>query len=356
MGLEASDEFSARPRSGLAVRHGVVAALSLHSQANQALPNQAYQASRVAVLLPCRNEGSTIANVVADFKKALPHASVYVYDNASTDQTAMLAQRAGATVGHVSSRGKGNVMRRMFANIDADVYVMADGDGTYDASIAPALVTMLLAHNYDMVVGRRVADERLGPVYRHGHRLGNRLFTTTVRWAFGNSPQDVLSGYRVFSRRYVRSFPAMSRGFEIEAELTVHALELGAPFGELPTPYRARPAASVSKLRTVPDGLRILGNVLILCKEYRPVRFFGAIMGVLAVVAALAAFVLPWRAVGDPATGHAVVVACLALIGVFSVTGLILDSLSRTRREMKRVLYLAAADRFPVSGSAPTSS
>jgi hypothetical protein len=303
---------------------------------------------RVAILLPCRNEESTIAEVVADFHRALPQAAIFVYDNASTDRTAAVARAAGATVAHVSRPGKGNVLRQMFADVDADVYLIADGDATYDAATAPALVATLREHRFDMVVGRRV-DAESSAAYRRGHRLGNQLLTTAVRWIFGQGPVDMLSGYRAVSRRYVRSFPATSRGFEIETEMTVHALDLGVPFAELPTPYRARPPASTSKLRTVPDGLRILCCILLLCKEYRPARFFGSLIAVVTLFAAASAALRPWDAAGMLGTGRQVVLTCAVLVFGLVNVGLILDSVSRHQREMKRVLYLAAADRSPVS-------
>jgi hypothetical protein len=301
---------------------------------------------QVAVLLPCRNEESTIAEVVTDFRRALPDATVYVYDNASTDRTAARARRAGAVVAHVPRPGKGNVLRQMFADIDADIYVMADGDGTYDAAAAPALVAALQERNLDMVVGRRVdGTEEAGATYRYGHRFGNQLFTSAVRWIFGRGPEDMLSGYRAFSRRYVRSFPAVSRGFEIETEMTVHALDLCVPFGEVPTTYRARPPDSASKLRTVPDGLRILACILLLCKEYRPARFFGALLAAVVAGAAAAVVLRPWDTAGTVGTGQQVVTVCAVLGFALLNVGLVLDSVSRNQRAMKRVLYLAAADR-----------
>ena len=300
---------------------------------------------RVAVLLPCRNEETTIATVVADFRRALPEATVYVYDNASTDRTAAQARRAGAVVAHVPRPGKGNVLRQMFADIDADIYLLADGDGTYDAAAAPKLVAELRDGNLDMVVGRRVDGADVGETYRYGHRLGNQVFTAAVQWLFGRGPEDMLSGYRALSRRYVRSFPASSRGFEIETEMTVHALDLCVPFGEVPTTYRARPPHSASKLRTVPDGLRILACILVLCKEYRPARFFSSLLAILAVCAGAAAALRPWDAAGAIGTGKQIVIACAVLGFGLLNAGLVLDSVSRNQRAMKRVLYLAVADR-----------
>jgi hypothetical protein len=300
---------------------------------------------RVAVLLPCRDEEATIATVVADFRSALPEATVYVYDNASTDRTAALARQAGAVVTHVPRPGKGNVLRQMFADVDADVYLLADGDGTYDAAAAPALVAALRERNLDMVVGRRVDGAEAGETYRYGHRFGNHVFTSAVRWIFGRGPEDMLSGYRALSRRYVRSFPVTSRGFEIETEMTVHALDLCVPFGEVPTTYRARPPHSASKLRTIPDGLRILACILLLCKEYRPARFFSSMFAALVVCAGTASLLRPWDAAGAVGTGKQIAITCAVLgFGVLNA-GLVLDSVSRNQRAVKRVLYLAAGDR-----------
>jgi hypothetical protein len=300
---------------------------------------------RVAVLLPCRNEETTIADVVADFRRALPEATVYVYDNASTDRTDAQARRAGAVVAHVPRPGKGNVLRQMFADVDADIYLLADGDGTYDAAAAPALVATLWERNLDMVVGRRVDTAEVGETYRLGHRFGNHVFTSAVRWIFGTGPEDMLSGYRALSRRYVRSFPAASRGFEIETEMTVHALDLCVPYREVPTTYRARPPHSASKLRTVPDGLRILACILLLCKEYRPARFFGSMLAALVVIAGAASALRPWDAAGAIGTGRQIVIICAVLGFGLLNAGLVLDSVSRNQRAVKRVLYLAATDR-----------
>jgi glycosyltransferase involved in cell wall biosynthesis len=295
----------------------------------------------VAVLLPCRNEQVTIGKVVSDFKRALPDATVYVYDNASSDLTADEATRAGAVVRRAPAAGKGNVLRRMFAEIDADVYVLADGDDTYDASVAPELIRRLRDDHLDMLIGLRVESEEARNAYRAGHRLGNRLLSGTVSRLFGHGSRDMLSGYRVLSRRYVKSFPAFSRGFETETEMTVHALDLSLPFDEVPTEYRDRPEESVSKLRTIPDGLRILKFILVLCKDYRPLRFFGS----LAAVATLAALISGTAAHGlhawTPAAFGAGGFAAIAVLS--TLAGVILDSLGRSRREMKRVLYLTVA-------------
>ncbi|HZD64832.1 MAG TPA: glycosyltransferase [Acidimicrobiales bacterium] len=310
---------------------------------------------RLAVLLPCHNEAMTITDVVGEFRSALPHAEIYVYDNGSTDGTALLAAHAGAIVRSERRRGKGNVLRKMFADIEADVYVMADGDGTYDASAAPAMIADLWENHLDMVIGRRV-EVPTGGAYRRGHRLGNQLLTRTVQRLFGDGPCDMLSGYRVLSRRYVKSFPAEATGFEAETEMTVHALDLRLSYDEVPTVYAERPAGSASKLRTLPDGLRILGFIVLLLKEYRPVRFFGVIAAVTGLLAALfktgvigsLTGVLSAQmsaALGDLFFG-------LALASVFAAVAL--DSLSRARREAKRMAYLHlgadALEREPASG------
>jgi len=293
----------------------------------------------VAVLIPCHNEAVTIESVVRGFRRALPSAVVYVYDNASTDDTAEIAAAAGAIVRRAPKLGKGNVLRRMFSEIEAEVYVLADGDGTYDASAAPRLIERLRARHLEMVVGRRVVIDTAGVAYRRGHQLGNRMLTWTVSWLFGEGFEDMLSGYRVFSRRYVKSYPATSRGFEAETEMTIHALDLRLPFEEIPVDYCERPEGSTSKLRTLPDGLRIIRFIMLLCKEYRPLRFFGALAGV-CLLGALAAGpgrnLLPaWAA--KPGLG----IALICMAAMFLVSGVVVDSVSRSRREMKRILFLA---------------
>jgi glycosyltransferase involved in cell wall biosynthesis len=292
----------------------------------------------VAVLLPCRNEETSIGTVVRDFRKALPGATVYVYDNASSDRTADVARTAGAVVRYAPEPGKGNVLRRMFAEVDATAYVLADGDDTYDATAAPILVRRLLDEELDMVVGTRVEAERAAEAYRPGHRLGNRLLTRSVHVLFGNGSQDMLSGYRVFSRRYVKSFPATSRGFETETEMTVHALELSLPFAEVPTEYKDRPAGSTSKLRTIPDGFRILKFILMLCKDYKPLRFFGT-LALLSGLLGVASGLLPGASVH--AWSYPAEIGLAGLMFLFLLAGIILDSLGRSSREMKRMLYLA---------------
>ena len=227
---------------------------------------------KVAVLIPCYNEQASISSVVRDFRSALPDSTIYVYDNNSDDDTVGVASAAGAVVRSESLQGKGNVVPRMFADIDADIYVMVDGDDTYDASSAPMLINELIENFLDMVNGRRVSTDQ--SAYRRGHRLGNKVLTSLVAYTFGERIQDMLSGYRVFWKRFVKSFPALTRGFKIETELTVHALELRMPVAELDTPYGARPEGSVSKLSTYKDGLHILKAIVALIKEERPLQFF----------------------------------------------------------------------------------
>ena len=242
----------------------------------------ATQALRVAVLVPCFNEEAAIATVVGDFRKALPAAEIFVYDNNSRDRTVEVARAAGAEVRSERRQGKGHVVRRMFADIEADIYVLVDGDATYDAPSAPRMIDALVNDHLDMVVGVRV--DQSTAAYRRGHRTGNRMLTGFLATVFGEAFRDILSGYRVFSRRFVKSFPVLSDGFEIETELSVHALELALPVGEIETPYYARPAGSVSKLNTWRDGFRILGTILKLYRSEKPLRFFTAIGGLPALV------------------------------------------------------------------------
>lgn len=309
--------------------------------------------ARISVLLPCRNEATTIGDVVRSFHAALPTADVYVYDNASTDATADLAREAGAIVRHAPVPGKGNVVRRMFAEIDADVYVLADGDDTYDVGAAPLLIRELRTQCLDMVVGRRVEPPGAAHSYPPGHRLGNQLLTGIVRRLFGSTCEDMLSGYRVFSRRYVKSFPAFSGGFETETEMTVHALDLAMPIAEVATEYRQRPEESTSKLRTIPDGIRISRFILRLFKEYEPLRFFGvltAICGLLAAGLAIGGSHL----LSERLTGQLAIASC-GLGIVVATAGVILDTVSRSRREMKRIMYLAQP-YGPQAACPPTGS
>lgn len=298
----------------------------------------------VAVLVPCHNEAAAIRRVVQDFRSCLPAASIYVYDNGSTDETARLAAEAGAAVHAEPLLGKGNVVRRMFADVEADIYVMVDGDGTYDARCAPELVEHLVANGLDMVNCARVPAD--GSAYRAGHQWGNRLLTGLVSRVFGKRLSDVLSGYRVMSRRFVKSFPALSSGFEIETELTIHALELRVPIGELTAPYVGRPRGSASKLHTFRDGLRILGVILHLIKEERPLQFFSAIFGALAAMSVGLGIPVVARFVQTGLVDRlptAVLATGLMILAFLSFAcGLILDTVTRGRRELKRLLYLAA--------------
>lgn len=304
---------------------------------------------RVAVLLPCRNEAPTIRIVVEAFRTALPAAEIYVYDNASTDETSATAAQAGAIVRHEPVPGKGHVVHRMFADIDADVYVMADGDGTYEAASAHEMIELLVRQRLDMVVGkRRAADDA---AYRPGHATGNRVLTWFVARLFGDRFSDIFSGYRVFSRRFVKSFPALARGFEVEAELTVHALELGLPVTEISTAYRGRPLGSESKLSTWADGLRICLAIFVLYKDVQPFRFFGAISALLTALALILAeplFVTYVQTGLVPRFPTAILATGIMILACLSFTcGLILDSVARGRREMKRLSYLAIPPQNP---------
>ena len=298
---------------------------------------------RVAVLIPCRNEAVAVAAVVGDFRAALPEATIYVYDNGSTDETASIARAAGAVVRTEDVPGKGNVVRRMFADIEADAYLLVDGDDTYDAGAARPLIARLFAGPYDMITGNRASDSEAA--YRPGHRFGNRLLTGIASHIIGQTVTDMLSGYRAFSRRFVKSFPALSQGFEIETELTIHALQLRMPVAEVATAYKERPTGSESKLNTIGDGMRILRMIVLLFKELRPLAFFGIGFIVLAVVSLAMAWpifteflvtgLVPRLPTAVAATG-AMVLAFLSL-----TCGLILDSVARGREEIKRMAYLA---------------
>jgi len=298
---------------------------------------------RIAVLVPCYNEEKAIGLVVAAFRKALPEATVYVYDNNSRDQTSAVAAAAGAVVGQELLQGKGNVVRRMFADVEADIYVLVDGDDTYHAPSAPAMVRRLVAEQLDMVVGcRKTAEEG---AYRPGHRFGNAMLTGVVAMLFGNRFTDILSGYRVFSRRYVKSFPALAPGFEIEPELTVHALQLRMPIAEIVTPYGERPPGSISKLNTYRDGIRILIAIVKLFARERPFIFFGSLFVILALIAIVLAYpvMVTFLETGlVPRLPTAVLSTGLMLLACLSLaTGLILDTVTVGRREMKRLAYLA---------------
>jgi glycosyltransferase involved in cell wall biosynthesis len=298
---------------------------------------------RIAVLIPCYNEAIAVPGVIAGFRAALPDAAIHVYDNNSTDNTADIARAAGARIGREMRQGKGHVVRRMFADIDADIFVLVDGDGTYDAASAPALVAKLCTESLDMVTATRV--EQAQAAYRRGHRFGNAVLTGLVSLLFSSKLGDMLSGYRVFSRRFVKSFPALAGGFETETELTVHALQLGMPTGEAACPYRERQAGSTSKLHSFRDGARILRLIIMLVKDERPIPFFaaaGVAMFALGLVIGIPV-VLEFLRIGlVPRLPTAIVSACLVMLSFLSAAcGLILDSVARGRREMKRLLYLA---------------
>ena len=303
--------------------------------------------NKIAVLLPCYNEGLSIRKVVEDFRATLPSATIYVYDNRSSDNTADEARAAGAVVRKEQWPGKGNVVRRMFSDIDADIYLMADGDGTYDCSMAPQMIQRLIDEHLDMVVGtRRDVYEN---AHRMGHGFGNRLFNGLYCSLFGPLFNDIFSGYRVFSRRFVKSFPAVSSGFEIETEMSVHASQLRMPIAEIPTQYGARQEGTESKLRTVRDGLRILFTFLILFKEIRPARFFGVLAIALILVAVLLAVPLLFTYLQTglvPRFPTAILATGLVLLGgIFMVSGLILDSVARGRLEQKRMWYVSNLTR-----------
>jgi len=295
------------------------------------------------VLLPCYNEEAAIAATVAGFRKALPQATIYVYDNNSRDRTREVAARAGAVVRSERQQGKGHVVRRMFADVDADVYVMADGDLTYDPKAAPVMVDLLLAEQLDMVVGTRRHEEK--DAYRRGHAAGNRAFTGLLAGLFGRSFSDIFSGYRVFSRRFVKSFPVLSSGFEIETEISVHALELRMPVGEVETAYAARPEGSQSKLSTYGDGWRILKTIVTLYRIERPVLFYGSIGALLVALAIVLAIplVVTYLATGlVPRVPTAILVTGMIIVAVLCVfSGLILDTVTRGRREVRRLAYLS---------------
>jgi glycosyltransferase involved in cell wall biosynthesis len=298
---------------------------------------------RVAVLIPCYNEAVTIGKVVADFRAALPDAAIYVFDNNSHDGTIEAAHRAGALVRHEMLQGKGHVVRRMFADIDADAYVLVDGDDTYEAAAAPAMLQLLVDEQLDMVTGSRAVEEQAA--FRPGHRFGNQILTGIVRLLFGNRTSDMLSGYRVFSCRFVKSFPALVGGFETETEFTVHALALQMPVGEVKTAYRGRPMGSKSKLSTWSDGVRILRTILLLVKEERPFLLFstiGAILMLAGLVLGLPVVVEFWSTGLVPRLPTAVLASGLEMLAFLSFTsGVILDSVARGRREFKRLAYLA---------------
>ena len=305
---------------------------------------QRYPGVSIAVILPCFNEEQAIQKTVSDFKEEIPTAAIYVFDNNSSDRTTEVARAAGATVVHVPLRGKGNVVRRMFADIEADVYLMADGDSTYDAKSALSLIDKLLKERLDMVVGCRI-DHGEDENYRLGHRFGNRMLTNTVQRIFGGHFTDMLSGYRAFSRRYVKSFPALATGFEIETELTIHALELRMPYGEVSTLYGARPVGSQSKLSTYRDGIRILRTIVRLYMIERPLQFFSIVAFILAcssVILTYPVFTEYLKTGLVPRLPTAVLSVGLMLSGQLAlVCGFILDTVTRGRHEFRRLAYLS---------------
>ncbi len=304
---------------------------------------------RIAILLPCYNEAAAIVQTIIDFRAALPDAVIYVYDNNSSDDTMALSRAAGAVVRSEKMQGKGNVVRRMFADVEADIYVMADGDATYEAAAAPELVQLLIDDNLDMVVGARKSE--VEAAYRRGHRLGNKLLTGMLARIFGRSFTDILSGYRIFSRRFVKSFPVLSSGFEIETEISVHALELRMPVAERVTAYAARPEGSESKLNTYRDGWRILNTILALFRIERPRTYFGLVSGALAIFALILAapLVMTYLDTGlVPRFPTAILATGLMILAALSaIAGLILDTVVRGRLEVRRLSYLS----YPAPGA-----
>ena len=332
-------ESATAPETGLPTNVGA----AVDRSAGRGIVSPGWGLGTIAVLIPCYNEETAIGDVVRGFRAHLPEAEIYVYDNNSSDRTTDVARAAGAIVCHERYQGKGNVVRRMFADIQADTYVLVDGDGTYNAPSVSLLLQAYVEGRVDTVNGARISDAR--SAYRPGHRLGNMMLTGLVSSIFGRQFTDMLSGYRVFSRRFVKSFPALSRGFEIETELTIHALELRMATIEVETPYHPRPEGSVSKLRTFHDGWRILMTISKLVKEERPLQFFGAVSIVLAVAAIIIAFpiVVTFSQTGlVPRLPTAILTTGMMVLAFLSLAcGLILDTVTRGRQEMKRMQYLS---------------
>ena len=326
-----SEGLDARPKTG--VHRGAI---------DEAAERTLGKTVDIAVILPCYNEVAAIADVVAAFQKHLPDAVVYVYDNNSSDDTAATARAAGATVRRELLQGNGNVVRRAFSDVEADVYIMADGDGTYDAARAREMVDQLMRDNLDMIVGTREGDDPAA--YRRGHKTGNLLFNGVVALLFGDRFSDIFSGYRVFSRRFVKSFPALSAGFEIETELTVHAIQLRMPVAEVATAYGGRVEGSASKLNTYRDGLKILRNIVLFTQHYRPLLFYGAISVILAGISLLFGYpvIVEYFETGlVPRLPSAVLATGIMLTASVSLAiGLILHTISRGQLEVKRLLYL----------------
>lgn len=310
------------------------------------MTTQLYRGQRIALLVPCYNEEAAVVQVIQEFNQAMPEAVVYVFDNNSTDNTFKVAHDAGAIVKHVALKGKGNVVRRMFADVEADIYLMVDGDATYHAPSVHLLVDKLIDENLDMVVGCRVEEKFDKANYRQGHRFGNKMLTGSVMTIFGGNFTDMLSGYRAFSRRYIKSFPALSAGFEIETELTVHALELRMPYGEVSTPYGSRPEGSESKLSTYSDGWRILKTIIKLYMNERPLSFFGGIGIILMALSLLIGIPIIWEFLEThlvPKFPSAILASGFMIIGLLSVVaGLILSTVTRGRQEVKRLYYLSS--------------
>lgn len=305
---------------------------------------------RIALIVPCYNEAKTIGGVIESFKTVIPNIDAYVYDNNSTDDTKVVAKAAGASVFSVNYQGKGNVVRKMFADIDADVYVMVDGDATYDAASAPKLIQELVDNKLDMVTGKRVSSET--EAYRQGHRFGNKLLTGIVAKTFGKQFDDMLTGYRVFSKRFVKSFPATARGFEIETELTIHSLEQRLPVAEIDTPYGVRPEGSESKLNTYSDGFKILKVIFLLIKEEKPLQFFSTV----SVLLFFSSLVLAWPIFLTyietglvPRLPTAILATGLMLLSFLTVVGgVIMEAIAQSRKESRRFQYLlhnAVTDR-----------
>jgi len=299
---------------------------------------------RIAVLIPCLNEAHKILEVIKSFQEELPGSQIYVYDNGSTDNTVQLSLEAGAIVKHEKSLGKGNVVRRMFGDIEAEIYLLVDGDGTYQVQAAPKMVELMRKEALDMVVGARVPIGEVS-TFRPGHKFGNKALTTIVGWLFGKKFTDILSGFRVFSRRFVKSFPALSRGFEIETEMTIHALDLSMPVSEFSTKYSARAKGSKSKLNTWRDGLRILFAIIFLFKEVQPFKFFGVIFLIFSIISILLGHPLFVTFVETglvPRFPTAILATGIMILAFISLAiGIILDSICRSRREIKRMHYLA---------------
>jgi glycosyltransferase involved in cell wall biosynthesis len=306
--------------------------------------------AEVVVIVPCYNEEKTVGDVVSAFRLSLPDATVYVYDNNSSDQSVHAAKAAGAVVRCVSRQGKGNVVRRAFADNDADVYVLVDGDGTYDATTAPRMVALVNEGGFDLVNASRAAANGYT---RPGHELGNRMLTRMVAWLFRHPNEDMLSGYKAFSRRFVKSFPVFSSGFEIETELTVHALDLTMPVESLASPYGERPEGSESKLHTMGDGMRILRTIAGLVRQERPLAFFGTIAALMAIAALILGIPVVdtfFHTHKVPKFPSAILATGLMLIAFVSlVTGLILDTVTRGRKEAKMLRYLAIPGPVPAA-------